>query len=150
MADLFKTLEQATAGHTTPATELLAALKFNDAGLIPAIAQDQTSGEVLMLAWMNRDALEATLASNRVTYFSRSRNELWRKGDTSGHIQTLKKIQVDCDGDTLLLQVEQVGGACHTNRPHCFYTEINAKPSAEVPAGADLENRSAVVTSSAP
>ena len=118
MADLFKTLEQAKVGHTTPTSELLAALKFNDAGLIPAIAQDQGSGEVLMLAWMNRESLEATLASNRVTYFSRSRNELWRKGETSGHIQTLKKIQIDCDGDALLLQVEQVDGASHTNRPH--------------------------------
>ena len=126
MGNLFKELESAKAGSTQELPDALNALKYNDAGLIPAIAQDETTGSVLMLAWMNRESIEATLASGRVTYFSRSRGELWRKGDTSGHTQTLKKMHIDCDGDTLLMQVEQTGAACHTHRAHCFYTEVDA------------------------
>ncbi len=97
-------------------------IKWNDQGLIPAIAQDWQTGEVLMLAWMNREALELTLAENRAIYFSRSRNALWRKGEESGHVQQLKELRIDCDADTILMKVDQVGGiACHTGRRCCFY-----------------------------
>lgn len=99
-------------------------LKYNDAGLIPAIAQDAESGEVLMMAWMNQIALEETLSSGQVTYWSRSRAELWRKGATSGHVQKLVALTVDCDRDCILMQVHQTGPACHTNRRSCFYTQI--------------------------
>lgn len=94
-------------------------------GLIPAIAQDEKSGEVLMLAYMNRQAWEETLKSGRATYYSRSRDTLWVKGLTSGHIQKVKEIRVDCDSDTVLLKVEQVGGAaCHTGYASCFYNRV--------------------------
>jgi phosphoribosyl-AMP cyclohydrolase len=99
-------------------------LKFNDAGLIPAIAQDVSSGEVLMMAWMNSESIAETLETGQVTYWSRSRQELWRKGETSGHVQRLVSFHVDCDRDCLLLQVTQKGAACHTNRRHCFYTVV--------------------------
>ena len=99
-------------------------LQFNADGLIPAIAQDYKTGEVLMMAWMNRESLEQTLASRDVVYWSRSRGELWRKGATSGHIQKLHGLRVDCDADTLLLTVDQTGAACHTNRRSCFYRKI--------------------------
>ena len=94
---------------------------WNDDGLIPAIAQDAMSGEVLMLAWMNAESLALTLQEKRAVYWSRSRQALWRKGDTSGHTQTVVDIRLDCDGDTLLLKVNQVGGACHTGRETCFF-----------------------------
>lgn len=100
------------------------ALKFNEKGLIPVITQDCSTGEVLMLAWMNEEALKKTLETKKVHYWSRSRNELWLKGETSGHFQTLKSIRLDCDGDTLLLEVEQSGAACHTGNRSCFYREI--------------------------
>lgn len=97
-------------------------VKWDDAGLVPAIAQQHDSGKVLMLAWMNREALEATLAEGRAVYYSRSRRKLWRKGEESGHIQKLVEARLDCDGDALLLRVEQIGGiACHTGRHNCFY-----------------------------
>ncbi|WP_112322652.1 phosphoribosyl-AMP cyclohydrolase [Oceanibium sediminis] len=99
-------------------------LKWTDAGLLPAIAQDHQTGEVLMMAWMNRASLAETLGSGQVTYWSRSRQELWRKGATSGHVQKLVRLSVDCDRDCLLLQVDQSGPACHTNRRSCFYTDI--------------------------
>jgi|TARA_R110002020_G_scaffold83397_1_gene206925 phosphoribosyl-AMP cyclohydrolase len=99
--------------------------KFNADGLIAAIAQDATSGEVLMLAWMNAEALAATLATGRATYWSRSRGELWVKGDTSGHIQEVVEVRVDCDQDAVLLRVNQTGGACHTGRDSCFYRVID-------------------------
>ncbi|MEL6583137.1 MAG: phosphoribosyl-AMP cyclohydrolase [Pseudomonadota bacterium] len=99
-------------------------LRYNEAGLIPAIAQDKASGEVLMMAWMNAESVAETLATGQVTYWSRSRQALWRKGETSGHRQLLISFHVDCDRDCLLLQVDQTGPACHTNRRHCFYTEI--------------------------
>ncbi len=107
-----------------------ASLKFNDQGLIPAIAQAHGTGEVLMMAWMNAAAVTETLASGRVTYWSRTRRELWRKGETSGHVQRLVEMRVDCDRDCLLVIVEQTGPACHTNRRSCFYTAI--RDSAEV------------------
>jgi len=94
---------------------------WNADGLIPAIAQDAISGEVLMLAWMNAESLALTLRERRAVYWSRSRQALWRKGDTSGHTQTVVDIRLDCDGDTLLLKVNQVGGACHTGRETCFF-----------------------------
>ena len=99
-------------------------LQFNADGLIPAIAQDYKTGEVLMMAWMNRESLEQTLASRDVVYWSRSRGELWRKGATSGHVQKLHGLRVDCDADTLLLAVDQTGAACHTNRRSCFYRKV--------------------------
>ena len=96
--------------------------RWNSEGLIPAIAQDGTTGEVLMLAWMNAEALALTLKERRAVYWSRSRNAIWRKGDTSGNIQALLSICLDCDDDTLLLKVRQIGGAaCHTGRRHCFF-----------------------------
>jgi phosphoribosyl-AMP cyclohydrolase len=99
----------------------LAAVKFDDKGLVPAVAQDAGSGAVLMVAWMNRDALSRTLASGDVTYWSRSRGALWRKGETSGHAQRLVEAWIDCDGDTVLLKVDQTGPACHTGAPTCFF-----------------------------
>lgn len=95
-------------------------LKFDPSGLIPAIVQDASSDEVLMLAWMNRESLERTLAEGRTVFWSRSRHEFWRKGDTSGHTQTVVSIAADCDGDTLLVRVQQSGAACHTGAQSCF------------------------------
>lgn len=114
--------------------QALAALQFDAQGLVPAVAQDATDGRVLMLAWMNREAVRATLESGRVTYWSRSRKGLWRKGDTSGHTQTLASFRIDCDGDTILLQVHQVGAACHTNRHTCFYRELGPDQWVEIVA----------------
>jgi phosphoribosyl-AMP cyclohydrolase len=103
---------------------LLKLVKFDEQGLVPAIAQDHRTGEVLMMAWMNREALGETLRSGRVCYWSRSRGALWRKGETSGQVQDLKEVRIDCDGDTLLLRVEQTGVACHTGRRSCFYRAL--------------------------
>jgi phosphoribosyl-AMP cyclohydrolase len=110
----------------------LAALKFNADGLVPAIAQQHDSGEVLMMAWMNRDSVAETLRSGRVCYFSRSRNALWRKGESSGQQQRLVDFLIDCDGDTILLKVDQDGVACHTGRRSCFYTAAAAEGLAEI------------------
>lgn len=99
-------------------------LKFNEAGLVPVVAQDAASGEVLMLAWMNAEAVRRTLATGKVTYWSRSRQAYWVKGETSGHVQTLVEMRIDCDRDALLVLVEQQGPACHTNRRSCFYTAV--------------------------
>jgi len=101
-----------------------ASLTYDDRGLIPAIAQDAETGEVLMLAWMNAGAVERTLASGQVTYWSRSRAAFWVKGETSGNRQELVDLRLDCDRDCLLLQVRQTGPACHTNRRTCFYTGV--------------------------
>ncbi len=101
-----------------------ATLSYNEAGLIPCIAQDETSGEVLMMAWMNADAVARTLETGRVTYLSRSRQSFWIKGETSGHVQELVDLRVDCDRDCLLAVVRQTGAACHTNRRTCFYTAV--------------------------
>lgn len=121
---LLQRLETAPAGTRFDRAEVLDAIRWNEAGLVPAIAQDATSGEVLMLAWMNAEALAATLASGRVCYWSRSRGALWRKGEESGHEQHLEDLRLDCDADTLLLQVRQTGPACHTGRRSCFYTRV--------------------------
>ncbi len=97
-------------------------IKWDEQGLVPALAQDADSGRVLTLAWMNRDALEATVAEGRAVYWSRSRQKLWRKGEESGHVQRLQELRIDCDADAVLMQVEQLGGiACHTGRFSCFY-----------------------------
>ncbi len=100
----------------------LDSVKWDEQGLIPAIAQDAATGRILMMAWMNREALALTAAENRAVYWSRSRNQLWRKGESSGHVQQLHEIRLDCDGDVIVLQVTQHGGiACHTGRESCFY-----------------------------
>lgn len=110
---------------TQPTSDMvLAALKFDPEGLIPAIAQQHDSGEVLMMAWMNRESVRETLEGGRVVYWSRSRRALWRKGDTSGHIQRLVEFRYDCDADTVLLLVDQTGPACHTNRRNCFFHAV--------------------------
>lgn len=101
-----------------------ASLIYNDAGLIPAIAQDDATGEVLMMAWMNAAAVAQTLETGRVTYWSRSRQSFWIKGESSGHVQELVDLRLDCDRDCLLLRVRQTGPACHTNRRSCFYTSV--------------------------
>jgi phosphoribosyl-AMP cyclohydrolase len=100
-------------------------IKWNEQGLIPAIAQDWRTGEVLMLAWMNSEALELTIQEGRAIYWSRSRDALWRKGEESGHVQKLKELRIDCDADTVLMKVEQIGDiACHTGRRSCFYQKL--------------------------
>jgi len=107
---------------TTPAAEaVLAALSFDANGLVAAVAQQHDTGEVLMLAWMNREAVRETLATGRVCYWSRSRQRPWRKGETSGHVQRLIELRVDCDGDAVLLRVDQTGAACHTGQRSCFF-----------------------------
>ncbi len=105
--------------------EVLDQLKFDGAGLIPAVVQQYDSGEVLMLAWMNREAVTTTLRSREVHFWSRSRQELWRKGESSGHTQRLVEFRFDCDQDAVLLLVEQNGPACHTLRPSCFYLAVS-------------------------
>ncbi len=101
-------------------------LRWSDDGLVPAIAQDGASGEVLMLAWMSREALERTVSTGEAHYWSRSRRKLWRKGEESGHVQKVRELRLDCDGDALLLVVEQVEGvACHTGRARCFYRRLD-------------------------
>ncbi|TWB13954.1 phosphoribosyl-AMP cyclohydrolase [Nitrospirillum amazonense] len=104
----------------------LAAIRFDANGLVPAIAQQHDTGEVLMMAWMNAQSVAETLATGRVCYWSRSRQSFWRKGDTSGQVQRLRELRVDCDGDTLLLLVDQAGVACHTGRRSCFYRAATA------------------------
>lgn len=103
-------------------------VQWNDLGLVPAVAQDSVSGQILMMAWMNREALQLTAESKQVVYWSRSRAKLWRKGESSGHTQKLISIRLDCDADVILLSVEQNGGiACHTGRAHCFYRELQGE-----------------------
>ena len=113
------------AEQTISEKEFLAAVVFNADGLVPVIAQDAASGAVLMHAWMNREALQKTLQTGDVTYWSRSRAALWRKGETSGNMQRLVEAFVDCDGDTLLLKVDQTGPACHTGEPNCFFRRLD-------------------------
>lgn len=117
---------------TGGAAGILAAIRFDPNGLIPAIAQQHDTGEVLMLAWMNRAALEETIATGRACYFSRSRNALWRKGETSGQAQHVRELRIDCDGDTLLLLVDQHGVACHTGRRSCFFRALRDRKLVEI------------------
>lgn len=116
--------------------KVISALSFNADGLIPAIAQQSDTGEVLMMAWMNADAVRETLTKGRVCYWSRSRGQLWRKGESSGQVQNLIEFRWDCDNDTILLQVDQTGVACHTGRRNCFF---NAVRDGEIQEIADIE-----------
>ena len=109
-----------------------ASLRYDTNGLIPAIAQDAANGDVLMLAWMNAEAVARTLETGRVTYWSRSRQSFWVKGETSGHVQKLVEMRVDCDRDTLLVLIEQTGPACHTNRRSCFFTALRDGAEVEI------------------
>ena len=136
-----ETLEPDGGPATAPPTDetivparLLEALTFNADGLIPAIAQQHDTGEVLMLAWMNREAIAETLATRRVCYFSRSRGRLWRKGETSGQVQNLVELRPDCDGDALLVLVDQIGVACHTGRRSCFFRAFRGGELVEIAA----------------
>jgi phosphoribosyl-AMP cyclohydrolase len=108
--------------------KLLDDVKYDASGLIPAIAQDDASGDVLMMAWMNRESLEETVRTKRAVYYSRSRQKLWRKGEESGNVQEVHSIHLDCDADVLLLRIRQIGdAACHTGHRTCFYREVNAE-----------------------
>ena len=99
-------------------------LRFDDRGLIPAVVQDAENGDVLMVAWMNRESIERTFEEGRTVFWSRSRQKLWRKGDTSGHVQHVEELRADCDGDTLLVRVHQIGAACHTGERSCFFRAV--------------------------
>lgn len=121
---------------TSTANAALAAIRFGADGLVPAIAQQHDTGEVLMMAWMNRDAVRETLETGRVCYWSRSRGALWRKGETSGQVQRLVDLRIDCDGDTLLLLVDQTGVACHTGKRRCFFRRMGEAGLEDVPMGA--------------
>jgi len=125
MATYFKQLESAADGTVRPLNEVLDGLTYNERGLVPAIAQDARTQQVLMLAWMNRTSLKRTLETGYAWYFSRSRQELWWKGATSGHMQKLVDLSFDCDGDAILMRVEQAGSACHTYRTSCFYLRVD-------------------------
>jgi phosphoribosyl-AMP cyclohydrolase len=119
-----KANERANLGDSLPWADVRASLKLSADGLLPAIAQQYDTHEVLMMAWMNLESLDETLATGRVCYWSRSRGKLWRKGESSGQMQALKELRLDCDGDTLLLLVDQTGPACHTGRRNCFYNAL--------------------------
>lgn len=115
------------AGMSSPLpAEIAARLKRDESGLMAAIVQDADTADVLMLGWMDDEALSRTLSDGRVTFWSRSRGEYWRKGDTSGHAQYVKSVALDCDGDALLVRVEQIGAACHTGARTCFFTDLDA------------------------
>ena len=119
---------------TTSADAVLSAISFDANGLVPAIAQQHDTGEVLMMAWMNAESVRETLATGRVCYYSRSRGKLWRKGESSGQTQHLHELRVDCDGDTLLLLVQQDGVACHTGRRNCFFRAVRDGELVEIAA----------------
>ena len=123
--DFFRELEDSEPGDQVPFKELVEQLRFNDKGLVPVIAQDVETETVLMLAWMNRVALEQTISTGFMTYWSRSRQKLWLKGETSGHYQSVQSISFDCDGDAVLCKVRQEGSACHTGRKDCFYLGLD-------------------------
>ncbi len=120
----FLSIEDAQQGERQSLATVLENISFDSHGLVPVIAQDHQTRDVLMMAWMNRTALNETLASGNMTYWSRSRSKLWRKGESSGNYQQLKSLRIDCDGDTLLCDVEQQGAACHTGRKGCFYLQV--------------------------
>lgn len=124
MSELFKRLESARGGARQPLKAVLDGMKFNGEGLVPAVAQQHDTRQVLMLAWMDRRAIEETLTTGHVCYWSRSRRTYWRKGESSGHVQRLVEMRLDCDGDTVLLLVDQQGPACHTHRAECFYHKV--------------------------
>ncbi len=120
--------------------DILDELKFDQAGLIPAIVQDVESNEVLMVAFMNRQALQRTIESGRACFWSRSRQEYWVKGETSGHTQTVKSVAIDCDGDALLIKVEQRGGACHVGYRSCFFREVSSDGNSSLIVGEKVFN----------
>jgi phosphoribosyl-AMP cyclohydrolase len=122
---LFERLERAAPGTSVALDGVLDALRFGDDGLIVAIAQRHDTGEIAMVGYMNRATLEETLTTGRVCYYSRSRKQAWRKGEVSGNIQELRDLRIDCDGDALLLTVEQTGPACHTGQRRCFYLRVD-------------------------
>lgn len=123
MSDLSSTSNNS---NTTLASDYLDAVAWNSDGLAPAIAQDAHTGKILMMAWMNKESLALTIEENIAVYWSRSRQKIWRKGETSGHTQIIRSVKLDCDADALILEVEQKGGiACHTGRQSCFYREYN-------------------------
>ena len=124
---MLDTLEGAPTGTRVALDAVVDALRFDAEGLLPAIAQHADSGEILMFAWMNRAALRETLQSGRVCYFSRSRGSLWRKGEQSGNVQQLKELRFDCDGDVVLMKIDQTGPACHTGRASCFYLKVEGE-----------------------
>ena len=121
---VFKQLESLERGQSMDLSGVIDQMPWSQDGLLPAIAQQFDSKEVLMMAWMNRDSLLETLDTGRVCYWSRSRQQYWRKGESSGQVQALKELRLDCDGDTILLLVDQTGPACHTGRRDCFYNKI--------------------------
>ncbi len=121
----FQSIEQLKAGQALALKDIVDELIFNQQSLIPVITQDADSKEVLMMAWMNKACLEQTLATGRMTYWSRSREQVWVKGETSGSFQQLESMRFDCDGDAVLCLVKQTGAACHTGRQHCFYLEAS-------------------------
>lgn len=123
----YKKQEVAQPGQTRPLADALNAISYDPQGLVPVIAQCVSTQQVLMMAWMNEDALKETIETSRMCYWSRSRQKLWRKGESSGHQQKLVSLRIDCDGDTLLAKVEQTGPACHTNRQNCFFWEVEPK-----------------------
>jgi len=123
---IFKKIEALPVGSHAAWQQVLSELAFTSEGLVPAIAQQYDTSEVLMMAWMNRTAIEETLQTSQVCYWSRSRQKLWRKGESSGQVQHLIEMLLDCDGDTLLLKVNQTGPACHTGRRSCFYNTVHA------------------------
>ncbi len=123
--DYFIAVEKLSNNDSLALTEVIEQLAFNEQGLIPVITQDAKTQSVLMFAWMNKDALEKTLLTGRVTYWSRSRQQLWVKGESSGHTQKLVRMSFDCDGDVILCQVDQQGAACHTGRQSCFYLNVD-------------------------
>ncbi len=124
---MFKELESAAKDHSVALQDVLSNLKFDNDGLVAAVAQEAHTKEVLMVGWMDRTAIERTLSEGYACYWSRSRQTYWRKGETSGHLQALVELRLDCDGDAILLLVEQTGPACHTNRPTCFYLTVEGE-----------------------
>ncbi len=122
---LFKQLEKSEKDTKIALPELLKSIPWNEQGLIPVIAQDALTKDILMLAWANAEAIQKTLELGEAHYYSRSRQSLWRKGESSGHVQKITHVALDCDGDALLYQVIQSGPACHTNRKHCFYWTLS-------------------------
>lgn len=128
----FKEIENDADGSVYPLEKVLDELTFDAEGLIPVIAQEEGSGDILMFAWMNREALDETLATGAMCYWSRSRQCLWRKGESSGHRQRLVSLRTDCDGDALLATIEQTGAACHTFRKSCFYIDLSDKQGATI------------------
>lgn len=123
----FKQLESFSEGDSVELSAALDQLQFDEKGLIPAIAQQHDTGEILMMAWMNRESLLETIERGQVCYWSRSRSALWRKGESSGNTQKLIELRIDCDGDTLLCLVDQTGPACHTDRTNCFYLQAKGE-----------------------